>query len=129
MRNDDSVVLDVRLGDVSVVLPGDVGAAVEEELATAWTPAAIRVLKAPHHGSRTSSSEGLLAALQPDVAIVSAGRDSRFGHPHPEVVSRYEAQGTRLLETGEAGAISVCTDGRRAVVATAADGMRFILDP
>lgn len=129
VRNDDSVVLDVRLGDVSVVLPGDVGAAVEAELAEAWTPASIRVLKAPHHGSRTSSSEALLAALRPDLAIVSAGRDSRFGHPHPEVVRRYEAQGARLLETGEVGAISVCTDGRRAVVATAADGRRFILEP
>ena len=129
VRNDDSVVLDVRVGDVSVVLPGDIGAAVEAELAATWPPAAIRVLKAPHHGSRTSSSDAFLAALDPDLAVVSAGRDSRFGHPHPEVVRRYTAHGARLLLTGEVGAVSVCTDGRRAAVTTAAGETRFILDP
>ena len=129
VRNDDSVVVDVRLGDVSVVLPGDIGAEVEAELAAAWPPAAIRVLKAPHHGSRTSSSEAFVAALDPDLAVVSAGRDSRFGHPHPDVVRRYAAHGARLLLTGEVGAISVCTDGRRAVVTTAAGGTRMLLGP
>ena len=129
VRNDDSVVLDLRLGDVSIVLPGDIGSGVEAELAATWPPAAIRVLKAPHHGSRTSSSAAFLAALDPDLAVVSAGRDSRFGHPHPEVVRRYAAQGAHLLLTGEVGAVSVCTDGRRAVVATAAGGTRTVLDP
>ncbi len=129
VRNDDSVVVDVRFGDVSVVLPGDIGAEVEAERAAAWPPATIRVLKAPHHGSRTSSSAAFLAALDPDLAVVSAGRDSRFGHPHPEVVRRYEAQGARLLRTGEVGAVSVCTDGRRAVVATAAGESRMLLAP
>lgn len=129
VRNDDSVVVDIRFGEVSIVLPGDIGADVEAELAADWPPAAIRVLKAPHHGSRTSSSAAFLAALDPDLAVVSAGRDSRFGHPHPEVVERYAAQGARLLRTGEVGAVSVCTDGRRAVVATAVGGTRFVVGP
>ena len=129
VRNDDSVVVDVRFGDVSIVLPGDIGAAVEAELTANWPPAAIRVLKAPHHGSRTSSSDAFVAALDPDLAVVSAGRDSRFGHPHPEVVRRYAAHGARLLRTGEVGAVSVCTDGRRAAVTTAAGDLRFTLDP
>ena len=129
VRNDDSVVLDVRFGDVSIVLPGDIGAAVEAGLAAAWPPAALRVLKAPHHGSRTSSSAAFLAALDPDLAVVSAGRDSRFGHPHPDVVRRYEAHGAHLLLTGEVGAISVCTDGRRAAVTTAASDTELLLAP
>ena len=129
VRNDDSVVVDVRLGDVSVVLPGDIGAAVEADLAASWPPAAIRVLKAPHHGSRTSSSGAFVAALDPDLAVVSAGRDSRFGHPHPEVVRRYAAHGAPLLLTGEVGAVSVCTDGRRAVVTTAVGETRMLLAP
>ena len=127
VRNDDSVVLDVRFGDVSVVLPGDIGTAVERELAAAWPPAAIRVLKVPHHGSRSSSSARFLAALDPDLAVVSAGRDSRFGHPHPEVVRRYAAHGARLLLTGEVGAVSLCTDGGRAVVTTAHGDVRLEL--
>ena len=129
VRNDDSVVLDVRFGGVSVVLPGDIGAAVETELASAWPPAAVRVLKAPHHGSRTSSSAEFLAALAPDLAVVSAGRDSRFGHPHPEVVRRYAALDARVLATGEVGAVSICTDGRRAAVTTVASEEQLVLSP
>ena len=129
VRNDDSVVLDVRFGGVSVVLPGDIGAAVETELASAWPPAAVRVLKAPHHGSRTSSSAEFLAALTPGMAVVSAGRDSRFGHPHPEVVRRYAGLEARVLATGEVGAVSICTDGRRAAVTTVASEEQLVLSP
>ena len=112
VRNDDSLVIEIRHGDVSLVLPGDVGAEVEARIAGALAPAAQRVLKAPHHGSRTSSSAAFLAALAPTVAIVSAGRDNRFGHPAPAVVRRYETAGAAVFETGRSGAIEVCSDGR-----------------
>ena len=56
-------------------------------------PAACAVLKVPHHGSRTSSSDALLAAVRPRLAIVSAGARNPFGHPHPEVVERYRRAG------------------------------------
>ncbi len=111
VRNDDSLVLEIRHGDVSFVLPGDIGAEVESGLARVMPPAARRVLKAPHHGSRTSSSPALLAALDPTVAIVSAGRENRFGHPAPAVVRRYEEAGAVILQTGRDGAIEVCSDG------------------
>ena len=112
VRNDDSLVIEIRHGGVSIVLPGDVGAEVEARIAGALAPAVQRVLKAPHHGSRTSSSAAFLAALAPTVAIVSAGRDNRFGHPAPAVVRRYEAAGAAVFETGRAGAMEVCSDGR-----------------
>ena len=111
VRNDDSLVLEIRHRDVSFVLPGDIGAEVESRLAGVLPPAARRVLKAPHHGSRTSSSAALLAALEPTVAIVSAGRENRFGHPAPAVVRRYEEAGAVIHRTGRAGAIEVCSDG------------------
>lgn len=111
VRNDDSLVIEIRHGDVSFVLPGDIGAEVESRLAGVLPPAARRVLKAPHHGSRTSSSAALLAALDPTVAIVSAGRENRFGHPAPAVVRRYEEAGAVIHRTGRAGAIEVCSDG------------------
>ena len=53
VRNDDSVVIEIRMGDVSIVLPGDIGAGVESELARTDGPRPFRVLKAPHHGSAT----------------------------------------------------------------------------
>lgn len=125
VRNDDSLVLELRYGDVSVVLPGDIEAGVEGAVAANLDPAAWRVVKAPHHGSRTSSSSAFVAALRPSVAIVSAGRDHRFGHPHPEVVARYEAAGAVVLATGDEGAVTVCTGGR-AVAATTVNGRRMV---
>jgi len=98
--------------DVSVVLPVDIGAEVERSLAGSLGPASFRVLKVPHHGSRTSSSAAFVTALRPNVAIVSAGRENPFGHSHPEGVKRLTDAGAEVWHTGEVGAVSVCTDGR-----------------
>ena len=69
-------------------------------------------VKSSHHGSRTSSSEPFVRAVDPSVAVFSVQRDSRFGHPHPTVVERYKALGIHLFRTDEHGAISVRTDGQ-----------------
>ena len=81
VRNDDSLVIELRYERVSVVLPGDIGRAVEAELSPEIPPAPLRVLKVSHHGSQTSSSAEFIAALRPGVAVVSAGRPNRFGQP------------------------------------------------
>ena len=128
VRNDDSLVLELRYGDVSVVLPGDVETGVERAVAAALEPASWRVVKAPHHGSRTSSSAAFVEALRPVLAVVSAGRDNGFGHPHSEVVARYESAGAVVLATGEEGAIEICTDGRDLAVSSH-DGRRLAFGP
>ena len=110
VRNDDSLVIELRYGRVSVVLPGDIGHTVEAALVPEILAALVRVLKVPHHGSRTSSSAEFIAALRPRIAVVSAGRNNRFGHPAPGVVRRYQDAGVTVLHTGD-GAISLCTDG------------------
>ena len=112
MRNDDSLVLELRYGEVSIVLPGDIGAAVEQGLALAIPPAPVRVLKAPHHGSATSSSMRFLTALRPQVAVISCGRGNRFGHPSAAVLARYREVGAPIYRTDEQGAITIDTDGR-----------------
>ncbi|WP_395855958.1 DNA internalization-related competence protein ComEC/Rec2 [Cystobacter fuscus] len=110
-QNDTSVVLLVRHGDVTVLLPGDVEEAGEEALLAEGALGPVTVLKAPHHGSRTSSTEGLLARLRPRFAIFCVGRRNRFGFPHPEVEARYRALGTECLRTDLHGAITLESDG------------------
>ena len=111
VRNDDSVVLEVRWGDVSVLLPGDIGAEVERDLTTGAAQAALQVVKVPHHGSAGSSSARFVEAWRPDVVIVSAGRANRFGHPAPDVVRRYLDAGAAVFNTADEGAITLVTDG------------------
>lgn len=120
VRNDDSLVLELRHGRVSIVLPGDIGSDVEARLAPLLPRSPLRVLKAPHHGSRTSSSAAFIAAAAPAVAVASAGRENRFGHPDPAVVRRYAAAGAAVLETSRSGAIDLCSNGDRINVRTAA---------
>ncbi|MBI4478317.1 MAG: DNA internalization-related competence protein ComEC/Rec2, partial [Acidobacteria bacterium] len=93
VRNDDSLVVDVSFGDVSVLLTGDIGREVERDLARRIPRASLRVLKVPHHGSLTSSSWEFVSAVRPTVAIVSAGRGNRYGHPAPAVLERYRRVG------------------------------------
>ena len=111
VRNDDSIVLELRLGRVSIVLPGDIGREGERAIADRFERGRLVVLKAPHHGSATSSTPELLAALRPSVVVFSAGRDNRFGHPHPAVLARYQAIGSAVFSTATDGAIFVDTDG------------------
>ena len=116
VRNEDSIVLEVRLGGVSIVLPGDIGREGESAVLPLLEPAPIVVLKAPHHGSATSSTPAFLAALNPSAVIFSAGRMNRFGHPARPVVERYRARGTAMFSTAEDGAVMLDTDGREVII-------------
>jgi competence protein ComEC len=112
VRNEDSVVLELRLGDVSIVLPGDIGREAEGILTPMLDTRPITVVKAPHHGSATSSTEPFLNALHPAAVIFSAGKNNRFGHPAPAVVARYRALHSLVFRTDEDGAVVLDTDGR-----------------
>jgi len=111
VRNDDSVVLEVTYGHVAVLLLGDVSAGIERSLVPQLTPAPVRILKVAHHGSRTSTSQELLDAWRPQVALISAGRGNAFGHPAPDVLARLEGAGARVLRTDRDGEITLTTDG------------------
>ena len=118
VRNDDSIVLELRWREVSVLLTGDIGKAVEHSLATAIPPASLRIVKIPHHGSLTSSTPEFLDAMRPGIAIASAGRGNHFGHPVPVVLDRYRAIGAAVFRTDQDGAVMVKSDGYSVEVKT-----------
>lgn len=112
--NDQSVVLKVRHGEVTFLLTGDIEAAAEESLA----PGEVTVMKAPHHGSRTSSSEAFLARVRPRFVVFCVGRKNRFGFPAEEVVDRYRREGSECFRTDADGAIRFESDGHDVKVTT-----------
>ncbi len=93
----------------SVLLTGDIEAAQEAALVAAHagtTALRSQLLLVPHHGSRTSSTAAFLDAVQPRLAVVQAAYRSRFGHPAPDVVARYETRGITVLRSDRCGAFS-----------------------
>lgn len=119
VRNEDSMVLRLRYGQVEFLLTGDAGAEFERTLAAAHGPAGLRILKVGHHGSRTSTGHALVEAFAPHLALVSVGRGNLFGHPSPDVVKRLQAVGAAVLRTDRDGAIAIETDGTLVRVMTA----------
>src|SRR4051794_7377666 len=118
VRNEDSIVLEIRLGNVSIVLPGDIGREAEQRITPHLATAPITVIKAPHHGSATSSTQDFITALHPAAVVFSAGRGNHFGHPVPVVVDRYRAAHALILRPDEDGAIVMDTDGRTVEIST-----------
>jgi DNA internalization-related competence protein ComEC/Rec2 len=112
--NDESLVLWLAYGRHTALITGDVEAQAEGALLPGLVP--VDVLAVPHHGSRSSSGHAFVQALRPRVAVVSCGRDNRFGHPHPEVVHRY--RDSLLLRTDLHGTVEVSSDGLELMVRT-----------
>ena len=108
--NDASLVLRVAFAGRSLLFAGDLEADGEGELAgqrSLGQTVRSDVLKVPHHGSRTSSSDDLLDAVEPELAVMSLGWRNQFHFPAPEVLARYAARGARTLRTDRDGAITV----------------------
>ncbi|GAG33349.1 unnamed protein product, partial [marine sediment metagenome] len=118
--NNNSVVTRLVMGQVSFLLPGDIEEAAEGMLVASGQELTSTVLKAPHHGGGTSSSEAFLNALSPELVVISVGADNRLGHPSPQVLERLEESVGKehILRTDENGTIEVVTDGERIWIKT-----------
>jgi competence protein ComEC len=127
--NDRSVVVLVRFGRARILLTGDVERGAELELARRPRRIRAALLKAPHHGSRTSSSAVLLDAARPRVALASSGVANRYGFPHAEVLARYAALGVPLYRTDLDGALCVRAYRDRLVLTPTAGTPRTIALP
>ena len=111
--NNNSIVVRVSLGSVSILMTGDIGKPAELELVRRHSGRRLRstVLMVPHHGSRKSSAMPFLSAVDPNEAVISAGWRNRFGFPHRETLERLAAVGSRVWCTADSGAIQITTNG------------------
>jgi competence protein ComEC len=109
-KNNDSMVLQVKYGQTSVLLEGDAEKAVERRVAALHYPRA-DVLKVGHHGSATSTTPEILAAVKPSFAVISVGYQTSFGLPKPGVLARLQAAGVHVYRTDVNGAVTFYLDG------------------
>lgn len=118
--NAASLIMQIDYGEHEFLLSGDAPERIEEYVARLeGEDLQSEVLKAGHHGSKTSTGVTLLGFADPDYVVISAGADNRYGHPHEEVLKRIRSFEAEVLQTKKLGAIKFTTDGR--VLRIAAD--------
>ena len=120
-RNNDSLVLAVRYRERAFLLTGDLEKQMEARLVAEGRLGTFDVLKVGHHGSRTSSTAEFLESAKPRLALISAGVDNTFRHPHPAVIRALEEHGIVVLRTDKNGMVQIRTDGKALKVHTPAD--------
>jgi competence protein ComEC len=110
-KNNDSLVLRLRYGRHVFLLSGDVERPIETRMLNEEEVGHVDVLKVAHHGSKTSSAEEFLSAVSPTFAVISAGFENSYGHPHPDVLNRLKQHGAMILRTDRDGLVTVRSDG------------------
>ncbi len=110
--NDGSLVMQLVYGETSIMLQGDSTANIEHYLVGFDNNLKSTILKAGHHGSRTSSSEEYVKAVDPEWVVISAGKDNSYGHPHEEVLDVLNGQKINTLATCVMGDIFFTSDGK-----------------
>jgi len=112
--NTASIIVMITYGETAFLLTGDAPRSVERYLASLYGASlGADVLKAGHHGSRTSTDELFLGYAAPSYAVISAGKDNRYGHPHTEVLELLERFGAEIIQTSESGTVIFKSDGKR----------------
>lgn len=109
--NETSLVLDLSFGEFDMLFTGDVEGSGEESLISSGLLRDYDVLKAAHHGSENSGTEEFLQITAPEYAVISAGKDNRYGHPHAETLQRLNDAGCTVYSTQDNGAVMIRSDG------------------
>lgn len=110
--NAASMVLEIEFQEFDMLFTGDVEGEGERLLEKSGKLKEYDVLKAAHHGSKSSSPEGFLKQTIPKITWISAGRENRYGHPHKETIKRLEAVKSRIYSTQQCGAVTLVTNGK-----------------
>ena len=120
--NEHSLILLYEYGDFSALFTGDAGREAERIMLDSGAgrilseAAPVTVLKVGHHGSNTSSSDELLKASDPALAVLSYGKNNRYGHPHQETLDSLDSYGISHRDTAASGAITCLTNGKSAEI-------------
>jgi competence protein ComEC len=110
--NNASAVIKVLNKHWAVLFTGDLEEEGEAALSASGADLASDILKVPHHGSRGSLDLEFLTKVNPKFAVISAGKDNRYGHPAPETIEAYRSMGARLLRTDRDGTVVIESCGR-----------------
>jgi len=109
--NDNSVVVKLQVGNTSFLFTGDAEADAEQSMLDAGLDLQSDILKVGHHGSRTATTQPFLDSVAPSYAIISAGEDNPYGHPHEETIQKLLAKEVTIYGTFNSGTIVALTDG------------------
>jgi len=104
-QNENSVAMRLQIGGSSFLLMGDTEASAESSILQSGLEIDSDVLKVGHHGSRYSTTEAFLNAVSPSIAVISAGEDNQFGHPHQETLDKLLGRGINVYATYQSGTI------------------------
>jgi len=110
--NNNAIALKLIFGQNSFLFTSDLEGLAEQSLVNQEIDLTAQIYKVGHHGSKTSSGEKLLKKILPEVAIVSCGKENRYGHPHPEVLQRLTFFGASVFRTDQDGGIDIVSDGK-----------------
>ena len=121
-KNESSIVIKATINQLDWLLVGDLGKSGENKLLQNEMDLKADILKVGHHGSRNSSTKEFIRAVNPKVAVISSGRDNRFGHPHKEVIDLLYSQNIRIYRTDLDGSIQYKYQNEK-------DGTLFVQSP
>lgn len=110
--NEFSLVFHLKFGDFDVLLTGDADAKIQDEVMKSARIEPVEILKIPHHGSKYSMIDGFLQAAEPDLAIMSVGKNP-FGHPAQELLDQLKDTKVNFLRTDQDGSIKIVSDGQK----------------
>lgn len=115
-KNNASVVIRISYGNTKFLFTGDIEKQGETALIKDGKDIKADVLKVPHHGSRTSSTDDFIKSVSPKIAVMSVGYANQFHFPHKDIVGRYEKAGARIMRTDLMGAITIETNGKEKII-------------
>ena len=110
--NNYSAVIRIAYGSTSFLFTGDAEKSIEKQLLKSGQTLRSDVLKAGHHGSNTASSEEFLQAVLPKYAVISAGTDNSYGHPHAETLKRLQKINAEVFRTDKQGSITAISNAQ-----------------
>lgn len=108
LLNNNSLVFKLKYNNFSILFTGDIEEIAEKEILNSYkNKLKSTIIKAPHHGSKSSSSQDFLEAVSPQIGLIGVGKNNKYGHPSKEVLERYEKSGIRIYRTDLNGEISI----------------------